>query len=48
MYGRSDRIPESSLGQDEGGRFNARRVAGIIRDWVNGKTIEEMASQYGS
>jgi replicative superfamily II helicase len=41
-------IPEISLGQDERGAFNARRVAAILRDWVNGKTIEEMARSYGS
>ncbi len=40
-------IPEISLGQDRGGTFNAERVAKILRDWVNGKTIEEMARSYG-
>ncbi len=41
-------IPEISLGQNELGTFNARRVAEILRDWVKGKTIEEMARSYGS
>lgn len=40
-------IPEISLGQEGGGLFNAERVAKILRDWVNGKTIEEMAGSYG-
>ena len=40
-------IPEISLGQDKGGTFNAEHVAKILRDWVNGKTIEEMARSYG-
>lgn len=41
-------IPEISLGQDEGGAFDARRVAAVLRDWVNGKTIDEMARLYAS
>ena len=40
-------IPEINLGQDGGGTFSAERVAKILRDWVNGKTIEEMAHSYG-
>ncbi len=41
-------IPEINLGRDEGGKFNAKNVAKILRDWVNGKTIEEMALSYGT
>jgi replicative superfamily II helicase len=41
-------IPEISLGQDEPGTFNPSRVAKILRDWVKGKTIEELARSYGS
>jgi replicative superfamily II helicase len=41
-------IPEIRLGQDEGGTFNARRVAAILRDWVNGGTIEDLARLYGN
>ncbi len=40
-------LPEIKLGQDEGYTFNARKVALILRDWVNGKTLEEMAQNYG-
>lgn len=40
-------LPEIKLGQDEGNPFNARKVALILRDWVNGKTLEEMAQNYG-
>ncbi|WP_136625178.1 DEAD/DEAH box helicase [Dictyobacter kobayashii] len=28
-------------------RFEVRRTAEILRDWVNGKTVEEMATIYG-
>ncbi len=40
-------LPEIKLGQEEGYPFNAKRVALILRDWVNGKTLEEMAQKYG-
>ena len=40
-------LPEVKLGQDEGYPFNARKVALILRDWVNGKTLAEMAQNYG-
>jgi replicative superfamily II helicase len=40
-------LPEIKLGQEEGFPFNATRVALILRDWVNGKTLEDMAEEYG-
>ena len=40
-------LPEIKLGQEEGFPFNAARVALILRDWVNGKTLEDMAEEYG-
>jgi helicase len=39
-------IPELSLGREDVGPFNPQRVAGIIRDWVEGKTVSEIADSW--
>lgn len=40
-------VPEMSLApSDEEGGINARRVAGILRDWVAGRTLPEIADAW--
>lgn len=39
-------IPELSLGRNESGPFNPEIVAGILRDWVHGQPVEEIASSW--
>jgi hypothetical protein len=39
-------LPEIRLGSEEDGPFNAKRVAEILRDWVSGKSLGEMAENY--
>lgn len=40
-------IPEMSLApSDEAGQMNALRVAGILRDWVQGRSLPEIASEW--
>lgn len=40
-------VPEMSLApSDEQGKINPRRVAGILRDWVRGKTLPEIADAW--
>ncbi|MGW0081872.1 hypothetical protein [Streptomyces sp. NPDC003393] len=42
-------VPEMSLSPtDEAGGLNARRVAGVLRDWVSGKTLPEIADSWFS
>ncbi len=40
-------LPEILFDKDKDIRFDASFVAGILRDWVKGKTIEEMTLHYG-
>lgn len=41
------RIPELTLGRQEGGgSFDAETVAGIIRDWIDGATVDEIADRW--
>jgi len=39
-------LPEINLGMGETPPFDARRVAGILRDWVNGRSLKQMADEY--
>lgn len=39
-------LPEINLGIGETRPFDARRVAGILRDWVNGRSLKEMSDDY--
>jgi hypothetical protein len=40
-------LPEMSLGlEEEAGGLNAGRVAGIVRDWVRGTTLPEIADRW--
>jgi replicative superfamily II helicase len=39
-------LPEIRLGSEDAGPFNARRVAAILRDWVTGKSLGQMAEKY--
>jgi hypothetical protein len=39
-------IPEIHLGQADNARFNPQNVAKILRDWVNGRPLFEMAQEY--
>ncbi len=39
-------LPEINLGAGETPPFDARRVAGIIRDWVNGRSLKELADEH--
>jgi hypothetical protein len=39
-------VPEISLGQSEVGPFNPRLVAGIVSDWVRGRTASEIADKW--
>ncbi|MFE2012438.1 DEAD/DEAH box helicase [Streptomyces sp. NPDC059491] len=42
-------VPEMSLApSDEAGGLNSRRVAGILRDWVSGKALPEIADNWFS
>lgn len=42
-------VPEFSLGlTDEPGGLDARRVAGIVRDWVAGASLPEMAATWST
>ncbi|MEU6404090.1 DEAD/DEAH box helicase [Streptomyces sp. NPDC046985] len=42
-------VPEMSLAPtDEAGGLNSRRVAGILRDWVSGKALPEIADNWFS
>ena len=40
------RIPELRLGHREAGPFNPRLVAGVIRDWINGATVVDIADSW--
>ena len=40
-------MPEMSLGDGTGTPFNPERVASILRDWVAGRSLVELANQYG-
>lgn len=40
-------LPEIKLSDDEGGAFNAERIARILRDWVNGSSVADLADKYG-
>jgi hypothetical protein len=39
-------VPELSLASDEPGGINAARVAGIVRDWVMGATLPQIAERW--
>jgi helicase len=40
-------VPEFSLGlSDEQGGLNARRVAGVLRDWVSGATLPDLVREW--
>ena len=39
-------VPELELGSQDTGPFNPRRVAGIVRDWVNGRSINLIAERW--
>lgn len=39
-------LPEAHLGTDEHGEFNADTIAAIVRDWVNGRSVSDMAAEY--
>jgi hypothetical protein len=39
-------VPEISLGQSEIGPFNPRVVAGVVSDWVHGRTASEIADRW--
>jgi hypothetical protein len=39
-------LPEMQLSEGRGRPFDPRRVAAIIRDWVQGATLEELTSSY--
>lgn len=41
-------LPEIQLGRDERSIFNARRIAEIVRDWVNGVPLDTLAESYGN
>ncbi|MFI7309007.1 DEAD/DEAH box helicase [Streptomyces hygroscopicus] len=42
-------VPEMSLSPtDDAGGLNARRVAGVLRDWVSGKTLPDIADSWFS
>jgi hypothetical protein len=38
-------IPELSLGHSDAGGFNAGIVAGVVSDWVGGRTVSEIADR---
>lgn len=40
------RVPELTLGQDAAGQFNPERVAGIVRDWVQGESVSAIADRW--
>jgi helicase len=40
------RVPEISLGHSDAGPFNPRLVAGIVADWVQGRTASEIADKW--
>ncbi len=39
-------VPELKLGSQDTGPFNPRRVAGIVQDWVNGRSISLIAERW--
>jgi hypothetical protein len=39
-------VPELSLASDAPGGINAARVAGIVRDWVGGATLPQIAEEW--
>ncbi len=39
-------LPEMQLGTGTGQPFNAKRIAGILRDWVKGDTLSELTQKY--
>lgn len=39
-------VPELNLGTSDSGPFNPRNVAGIITDWVNGRTVDYIADRW--
>lgn len=39
-------LPEMGLGVEERGQFDSARVASIIRDWVRGAPLSELATNY--
>jgi helicase len=40
------RIPELTLGHRETGPFNPRVVAGVVRDWINGAAVDQIADRW--
>jgi replicative superfamily II helicase len=40
-------VPEMKLSEGKGGILNATRVAQILRDWVHGTNLDELAERYG-
>ena len=40
------KVPELTLGREEVGPFNPRMVAGVIRDWVDGRSVQEIADTW--
>ena len=40
------RVPELELGSQDSGFFDARRVAGIVQDWVNGLSVSLIADRW--
>lgn len=39
-------VPELELGSQDAGPFNPHRVAGIVQDWVNGRSISSIAERW--
>lgn len=39
-------VPEIHLSDGVGGRFDAERVAAIVRDWVRGRSLSSMSTAY--
>jgi len=42
------RIPELELGHRDAGPFNPRIVAGVVTDWTNGATVDQIADRWFS
>ena len=40
------KVPELKLGSQDVGSFNARRIAGIVQDWVNGLSISQIGERW--
>jgi hypothetical protein len=41
-------VPEVRLGSERAGSFNPQRIARILRGWVNGVGVAELAAEYGA